>query len=264
MAEITPAPLVNRLIAEAFGTFILVGAVVGTAVFASANVGFLGIALAAGLAVLVSAYAFGSISGGHFNPAVTLGVAAAGRMLWRDVLWYIGAQVVGAIVAASIMFGIDAGAPKSFFKDSIKGGFASNGYGAHSPGGFNLGSAIVVELVLTAIFLYVILSVTAPGATTPGFAPLAIGLTLTVIHLISIPVDGTSVNPARSIATAIYGADWTRADLWVFIIVPIVGGLLAGYTWKYLFGRVLLGGAGLAPSTAPTTTTTTSKKVTDK
>jgi aquaporin Z len=241
MAETTPAPILSRLIAEAFGTFILVGAVIGSAVFASSNTGFLGIALAAGLAVLISAYAFGSVSGGHFNPAVSLGAAAAGRMLWRDVLPYIAAQLVGAIVAASIMFAIDAGASKTFFNASIKSGFASNGYGDHSPGGFDLASAIVIELVLTAIFVWVILSVTASGTTTPGFAPLAIGLTLTVIHLIAIPIDGTSVNPARSIATAIYGADWTRAQLWVFIIVPIVGGLLAGYTWKFLFGRALLG-----------------------
>jgi aquaporin Z len=249
MAETTPAPIFSRLIAEAFGTFILVGAVIGTAVFASGNTGYLGIALAAGLAVLVSAYAFGSISGGHFNPAVSLGAAAAGRMLWRDVLPYIAAQLVGAIVASSIMFAIDAGASKSFFHASIKNGFASNGYGDHSPGGFDLASVIVVELVLTAIFVWVILSVTASGTTTPGFAPLAIGLTLTVIHLISIPISGTSVNPARSIATAIYGADWTRAQLWVFIIVPVVGGLLAGYTWKFLFGRVLLGATAPAVAT---------------
>jgi aquaporin Z len=237
MAEINPAPLLSRLIAEAFGTLVLVGAVIGTAVFASANTGYLGIALAAGLAVVVSAYAVGSISGGHFNPAVTLGVAASGRMPWRDVLPYIAAQIVGAAVASSILFGVAAGAPKSFFNAAVKNGFASNGYGAHSPGHFDLASVIIVEFLLTAIFLYVILSVTAPGSTTAGFAPLAIGLTLTVIHLISIPVSGTSVNPARSIATAIYGADWARADLWVFIIVPAVGGLVAGYTWKYLFAR---------------------------
>lgn len=241
MAETTPAPILSRLIAEVFGTFILVGAVIGSAVFASANTGYVGIALAAGLAVVISAYAFGSISGGHFNPAVTLGVAASGRMLWRDVLPYIAAQVVGAALASTVLYAIDAGAPKSFFDASIKNGFASNGYGSHSPGGFDLASVIVVELVLTAIFIWVILSVTASGTTTPGFAPLAIGLTLTVIHLISIPVSGTSVNPARSIATAIYGADWSRAQLWVFIIVPVVGGLVAGFTWKYLFGRVLLG-----------------------
>jgi aquaporin Z len=251
MAEITPAPLLPRLIAEAFGTLVLVGAVIGTAVFASANTGYLGIALAAGLAVVVSAYAVGSISGGHFNPAVTLGVAASGRMPWRDVLPYIAAQLVGAIVAASIMFAIAAGAPKAFFHAAIKSGFASNGYGAHSPGGFDLASVIVVEFVLTAVFLWVILSVTAPGSTTAGFAPLAIGLTLTVIHLISIPVSGTSVNPARSIATAIYGADWTRAQLWVFIIVPAVGGLVAGLTWKFLFSH--------AAVVAPVPVTTTKK-----
>ena len=237
MAETTPAPLIPRLIAEAFGTLVLVGAVIGTAVFASSNTGYLGIALAAGLAVVVAAYAVGSISGGHFNPAVTLGVAASGRMPWRDVLPYIAAQLVGAIVASSLMFAVAAGASKSFFDAAIKNGFASNGYGTHSPGGFNLASVIIVEFLLTAIFLYVILSVTAPGSTTAGFAPLAIGLTLTVIHLISIPVSGTSVNPARSIASAIYGADWARADLWVFIIVPSVAGLAAGYTWKFLFSR---------------------------
>ena len=252
MAEITPAPLLPRLIAEAFGTLVLVGAVIGTAVFASANTGYLGIALAAGLAVVVSAYAVGSISGGHFNPAVTLGVAAAGRMPWRDVLPYIAAQLVGAIVASSVMFAIAAGAPKSFFHAAIKSGFASNGYGDHSPGGFDLASVIVVELVLTAVFLWIILSVTAPGSTTAGFAPLAIGLTLTVIHLISIPVSGTSVNPARSIATAIYGADWTRAQVWVFIIVPVVGGLVAGLTWKFLFSH--------AAVTAPVATTTSTTK----
>ncbi|HEX4400098.1 MAG TPA: aquaporin [Galbitalea sp.] len=237
MAETTPAPILSRLIAEAFGTLVLVGAVIGTAVFASSNTGYVGIALAAGLAVVIGVYAVGGISGGHFNPAVTLGVAAAGRLPWRDVLPYIAAQLVGGIVASSIMFGIAAGASKSFFRAAIKNGFASNGYGAHSPGGFDLASAIIIEFVLTAIFLYVILTVTAPGSTAAGFAGLAIGLTLSVIHLISIPVDGTSVNPARSIASAIYGADWARADLWVFIIVPAVGGLVAGYTWKYLFAR---------------------------
>jgi aquaporin Z len=241
----------SRLIAEAFGTFILVSAILGSALFVVTDIRYLGIALAAGLAVLISAYAFGSISGGHFNPAITLGAAAAGRMLWRDVLPYIAAQLVGAIVASSVMFAIDAGAPKSFFKDSIKNGFASNGYGDHSPGGFDLASVIVIELILTAIFVYVVLSVTVSGATTAGFAPLAIGLTLTVIHLISIPVSGTSVNPARSIASAIYGADWSRAQLWVFIIVPVAGGLLAGYTWKLLFGRGLLGAATRATTTTP-------------
>ncbi|HEY1530160.1 MAG TPA: aquaporin [Galbitalea sp.] len=252
MAEITPAPLLSRLIAEAFGTLVLVSAIIGAVVFAGGGSGNLGIALAAGLAVVVAAYAVGSISGGHFNPAVTLGVAAAGRMLWRDVLPYIAAQLVGGIVASSLMFAIAAGNSKSFFHDAIKNGFASNGYGSHSPGGFDLASVIIVEFILTAVFLYVILSVTAPGSTTAGFAPLAIGLTLAVIHLIAIPVSGTSVNPARSIATAIYGADWARADLWVFIIIPALGGLVAGFTWKYLFARAAL--------TAPVTTTTPTTK----
>jgi len=237
MAETTPAPILSRLIAEAFGTLVLVAAILGAAIFAAADARYLGIAFAAGLAVVIGAYAVGSISGGHFNPAITLGVAAAGRMLWRDVLPYIAAQLVGAIVASSLIFAIAAGAPKKFFDAAIANGFGSNGYGAHSPGGFDLASVIVVEFLLTAVFIYVVLSVTVSGSTTPGFAPLAIGLTLTVIHLISLSVSGTSVNPARSIASAIYGADWARADLWVFIVVPAVGGLVAGYTWKYLFGR---------------------------
>jgi aquaporin Z len=232
----TPS-LVSRLIAEAFGTFVLVFSIVGVAVFASANTTWVGIALAAGLAIVVSAYAVGHISGGHFNPAVTLGVAAAGRMLWRDVLPYIAAQVVGAIAATSILFGIAAGAPPLLFRAAKKSGFGANGFGAHSPLGFDLVSAIVIELVLTAVFLYIILSVTAPGSTTPGFAPLAIGLTLTIIHLLAIPVDGASVNPARSLAAAIYGGNDAMAQLWVFLIMPAVGGLVAGFTWKYLFSR---------------------------
>ena len=258
MAETAPAtapesaPIIPRLIAEAFGTFILVSAVIGGAIYESTSgTGFIGIALAVGLAVVIAAYAVGSISGGHFNPAVTLGVAAAGRMPWRDVLPYVAAQLVGGIVSAAIGFGIAAGAPKATFDAIVKAGFASNGYGTHSPAGFDLISVIVIELVLTAAFLYVILSVTAEGSTTAGFAPLAIGLTLTLIHLISLPVDGTSVNPARSIATAIFGGDAARAQVWVFIIVPIVGALVAGYTWKYLFGRSTL--------TARTVNTTTVK-----
>jgi aquaporin Z len=246
MAETTPAPILTRLIAEAFGTFILVAAILATALFGSGDARFLEIALGAGLAVVIGCYAFGSISGGHFNPAVTLGVAASGRMPWRDVLPYIAAQLVGAIVAAAILFAVVAGAPKAFFHEAIKNGFGSNGYSEHSPGGFDLASVIVIELILTAIFVYVILSVTSPGSTTAGFAPLAIGLTLTVIHLISLDVSGTSVNPARSIASAIFGADWARAQLWVFIIVPVVGGLLAGYTWRFLFGRALLGAATIS------------------
>jgi aquaporin Z len=249
MAEVTtPAPtavtasppLVPRLVAEAFGTFVLVFAVIGAALYSSSNTGYLGVALSIGLAVMIAAYAVGSISGGHFNPAVTIGVAAAGRMLWRDVLPYIAAQLVGGIVASSLLFGIAAGGPSGFLSKAVSGGFASNGYAERSPGGFDLVSVILVELILTAFFLWIILAVTAPGSTTAGFAPLAIGLTLTVIHLIAIPVSNASVNPARSIATAIYGDDTARAQLWVFIIVPIVGALIAGYTYKYLFRRTPL------------------------
>jgi aquaporin Z len=248
MAESNPAPLLSRLVAEAFGTLVLVVAIIGTAVFASSNTGYVGISIAAGLAVVVSAYAVGSISGGHFNPAVTLGVAAAGRMPWRDVLPYIAAQIIGGIIGTSLLFAIEAGAPARVFSAARKSGFGANGYGAHSPGGYDLASVIVVEFILTAVFLYVILSVTAPGSTTAGFAPLAIGLTLTIIHLISIPVSGTSVNPARSIAAAVYGDDWTRAQLWVFLVVPSVAGLVAGLTWKYLFGARWEGRSPVQPA----------------
>jgi aquaporin Z len=186
---------------------------------------------------MVAAYAVGSISGGHFNPAVTLGVAAAGRMLWRDVLPYIVAQIVGGFLASTLLFAIAAGGGNGFLAKAQAAGFASNGYGAHSPGGFDLVSVILVEVILTALFLWVILNVTRPGSTTAGFAPLAIGLTLTVIHLVAIPVSNASVNPARSIATAIYGGGDALGQLWVFLVFPIVGALIAGFTYKTLFAR---------------------------
>ncbi|MCU1470289.1 MAG: aquaporin [Glaciihabitans sp.] len=235
-AAATPT-LLARLIAEVFGTFVLVFAVIGTALYTSSLTGPLGVALVVGLAVIVAAYAVGSISGGHFNPAVTLGVAIAGRMLWKDVLPYFVAQLVGGILASSLLLAIAAGGPSGFLTKVRAGGFASNGYGAHSPGGFDLLSVILVEVILTAAFLYVILSVTAPGSTTAGFAPLAIGLTLTVIHLIAIPVSNASVNPARSIATAIYGGSDALGQLWAFILAPLVGAAIAGITWKTLLGR---------------------------
>jgi aquaporin Z len=239
MATPTPAAaaLPARLIAEVFGTFVLVFAVIGTALYSSSNTGYLGVAFAVGLAVMVAAYAVGSISGGHFNPAVTLGVAAAGRMLWRDVLPYIVAQIVGGFLASTLLFAIAAGGGNGFLAKAQAAGFASNGYGAHSPGGFDLVSVILVEVILTALFLWVILNVTRPGSTTAGFAPLAIGLTLTVIHLVAIPVSNASVNPARSIATAIYGGGDSLGQLWVFLVFPIVGALIAGFTYKTLFAR---------------------------
>ncbi len=233
--ETTPT-LTSRLIAEAFGTFFLVLAVIGTALFSSGNTGLLGVAFAIGLVVLVGAFALGPISGGHFNPAVTLGVAAAGRIAWRDVLPYIAAQLVGGIVASSLLFGIAATGPKGFLAGLRAGHFASNGYDANSPGHFGLVGAIIVEVVLTAVFLYVILGVTHVRAAA-GFAPIAIGFTLTIIHLIAIPVDNASVNPARSIATAIYGGPAALGDLWAFILFPIVGALIAGFTFRALFDR---------------------------
>ena len=230
--ELEKAPsLGKRLAAEVFGTFLLVFGVIGTALFASGNTGLLGVALAVGLTVIGGAYAVGHISGGHFNPAVSIGAAAAGRFAWSDVLPYIAAQIVGGALATTILFAIRAGAPEG----SIAGFDAvSNGFGDASPAGFGLVSVLVAEVVLTAIFLYVILGVTDRRAPS-GFAPLAIGLTLTLVHLVLIPISNASVNPARSIATAIFGGAVPLGQLWVFIVAPIVGGLIAGFTYNLLF-----------------------------
>jgi aquaporin Z len=235
----TSPALLPRLIAEVFGTFVLVFSLIGTALFISGTTGPFAVAFVLGLAVMICAYAVGSISGGHFNPAVTLGVAAAGRMLWRDVLPYIVAQIVGGVIASSLLVAIAAGGPDGFLKKAQDSGFISNGFGDHSPGHFNLLSVILVEVILTAIFLWVILGVTAPGSTTAGFAPIAIGFTLTLALLVSIPVSNASINPARSIATAIYGGPDALAQLWVFILAPIVGALIAGFSYKALFARKL-------------------------
>lgn len=230
----------SRLIAELVGTFVLVLGGVGTAVFAAGfigdpsnpvNVGFLGVALAFGLTVVVGAYAFGPVSGGHFNPAVTLGLAAAGRFAWRDAPGYIVAQIVGGALGSTLVFAIANGQPGGY-----TGTLGSNGYGEASPGGYNLLSVGLTEVVLTAVFLFVIIGATSDRAPA-GFAPLAIGLTLTLIHLISIPISNTSVNPARSIASAIYGGGEAFAQLWAFLVFPVVGGLLAGWFFKPLFDR---------------------------
>lgn len=224
-----------RMGAEALGTFILVFGGCGTAILAGYEVGHLGIALAFGLSVVVGAYAFGPISGGHFNPAVTLGLATAGRFPWRQTGAYIVAQVVGGIVATSALAAILAGGDDTL-TDAKLSGFASNGYGELSEGSYGLQSAILVEIILTAVFLFVIIGATSRAAA-PGFGGLAIGLTLTLIHLVSIPVDNTSVNPARSLATVLYtdgGEYW--GQLWVFLLFPIVGAMLAGEVWKTLYG----------------------------
>lgn len=231
-----------KLAAEGFGTFLLVFGGVGTALFASnhftdpgANSAvYVAVALAFGLTVVVGAYAFGPLSGGHFNPAVTLGAAAAGRLPWRDVLPYIVAQVVGGIVASTALTLIGMFGPDAWLPGAQDAGFASNGWGALSPGGFGMLAAIVIEVILTGFFLLVILGTTHPERGTP-FAGLAIGLTLTLIHLISIPVDNTSVNPARSIAAAIYGGIEPLSQLWVFLVFPVVGAMLAGFAYRALF-----------------------------
>jgi aquaporin Z len=233
------------LVAEAFGTFLLVLGVVGTALFAAGfgegtesadkGVGFLGVSLAVGLAVVAGVYAFGPISGGHFNPAVTLGLAAAGRFPWQGVLGYIIAQVVGGSIATTIIVAVGLFGPAGWLRQVQDGGFASNGFGAASPGGFEIGAAMIVEALFTAVFVIVILGVTHPTRGTPALAGIAIGLTLTLIHLATIPIDNTSVNPARSIATAIYGGGEALAQLWVFIVFPIVGAMVAGFAYRALF-----------------------------
>ncbi|NTX77341.1 aquaporin Z [Serratia proteamaculans] len=224
----------KRLFAEFFGTFWLVFGGCGSAVLAAAfpqlGIGFLGVALAFGLTVVTMAYAVGHISGGHFNPAITVGLFAGGRFAAKDVIPYVIAQVIGGIAAAAVLYLIASG--KAGF-DATGGGFASNGYGEHSPGGYSLQSAIVIELVLTAFFLIVIHGVTDKRAPA-GFAPLAIGLTLTLIHLISIPVTNTSVNPARSTAVAIFQGTWALQQLWVFWLVPLVGGVIGGLIYRCL------------------------------
>ena len=231
----SPHSLISRLIAETFGTFMLVFAILGSALFISGATGPLGPALAIGLAVVTAAYAVGHISGGHFNPAVSIGAAAAGRMPWKDVLPYSAAQIVGGIVASSIVWLISATSGGTFTADFAT---VSNGYGDHSPSGFGLGAVIITEVVATCLFLWLILGVTAPNAhVTAGFAPLAIGLALTLIHLVTIPISNTSVNPARSIAPAIFAGPETLGQLWVFIVAPIAGALIAGFSWKPLFGR---------------------------
>lgn len=234
------ASTAQRLAAEFLGTFVLVfggcGAAVLAAVFVSDGVqlglGFLGVALAFGLSVVVMAYAVGHISGGHFNPAVTLGLAAGGRLPWRDTLGYMATQVVAAVVAAAVLYLVASG--REGFS-ATESGFASNGYGDRSPGGYGMLSALVIEIVLTAVFLYVILGVTDTRAPK-GFAPLAIGLALTLIHLISIPVTNTSVNPARSIGPALFAGGDAIAQLWLFILAPVVGALIAGFTYSLLSG----------------------------
>jgi aquaporin Z len=228
--------LVSALLAEGFGTFVLVFSVVGAVLFSASNTSYVGIALSIGFGVTVAIYAVGHISGGHFNPAVTLGLALAGRTPWNRVLPYIGVQILGGIIASTLLFAIATGGPAGFADRAQTEGFGSNGFGVESPAGFSLLSVVLVEIILTAVFVYVILGVTDRRATI-GFAPLAIGLTLAVIHLIALPISGASVNPARSIASAIFGGVDALVQLPVFIVAPLVGAAIAGLTYHLLFDR---------------------------
>lgn len=226
----------KKLAAEAFGTFWLVFGGCGSAVLAAGvpdvGIGYLGVALAFGLTVMTMAYAVGGISGGHFNPAVSLGLAIAGKFEWKDFIPYVVAQLVGGALAALCIYLIASG--KSGF-ESV-GGFASNGFGEHSPGGYSLVSAFIAELVLTAFFLIIILGSTS-GLVPAGFAPISIGLGLTLIHLISIPVTNTSVNPARSTAVALFADGWALQQLWLFWLAPLAGAALGALIWRTLFAE---------------------------
>ena len=225
--------MLKKLVAEFLGTAWLVlggcGAAVLAAAFPQTGIGFVGVALAFGLTVLTMAYAIGHVSGCHLNPAVSVGLWAGGRFKTRDLPGYIVAQVLGAVAGAGVLYVIASG--NADF--SVAGGFASNGYAEHSPGAYGLGAALACEVVMTFAFLFVIMGVTH-GAAPKGFAPLAIGLCLTLIHLISIPVTNTSVNPARSTGPALFVGGWALQQLWLFWVAPLVGGALGGLAYRWL------------------------------
>jgi aquaporin Z len=223
-------------IAEGIGTLILVVGGPGTAIlatggfFGEGSVGVLGVALAFGLSLLCAAYAIGSISGCHINPAVTIGLWVVGKVRREQVPWYIGGQIIGGLLGGSII-AIIVSSQDGF--DFERNGFASNGYGKHSPGGFDLPAVMLAELIFTGLFVFVIAS-TGRKSMTAGFTGVTVGLMLTLVHLITIPIDNTSVNPARSIATAVFQHGWALEQLWVFLIFPTVGGALGAYAWKSL------------------------------
>ena len=240
----TPA-MTSRLAAEALGTFWLVFAGVGSAVFSAkfvapnvvagqsfqVGIGFLGVALAFGLSVMTMAYAVGHVSGAHFNPAVTVGVAVAKRFPWRDVPGYLIAQVVAGLLAGLAVWGVARGATGF----QVTGNLAANGYGEHSPGGFGLVAVLCAEVILTAMFVYVILGATDDRAPT-GFAPIAIGLALTLAHLVALPISNASINPARSTAVAFFNGDGAPGQLWAFWLAPLVGAAIAGATYHLVTG----------------------------
>jgi aquaporin Z len=224
---------IRKYAAEAIGTFWLTFAGCGSAViaagFPAVGIGLLGVALAFGLTVVTMAYSIGHVSGCHLNPAVTIGLAAGGRFPAGQIVPYIIAQVIGAIVAAAVLYYIASGAPGF----DVAKGFAANGYAEHSPGKYGLGAALLTEVVMTAAFLFIIMGATH-GKAPAGFAPLAIGLGLTLIHLVSIPVTNTSVNPARSTGPALFVGDWALGQLWLFWVAPIAGGIIGALIYRWL------------------------------
>lgn len=237
---------IRKCAAEAIGTFWLTFAGCGSAVIAAAfpevGIGLLGVAFAFGLSVITMAYAIGHISGCHLNPAVTCGLAAGGRFPARDILPYVVAQLVGAVVAAGLLYAIASGAPGF----DLAKGFAANGYGAHSPGGYTLTACLTAEIVLTALFLFIIMGATH-GKAPVGFAPLAIGLALTLVHLVGIPITNLSVNPARSTGPALIVGGWALAQLWLFWAAPLLGGVLGGILYRWLSEQPSAQVTGLTP-----------------
>src|SRR3712207_1886793 len=225
--------LFRKCMTEAIGTFWLTFAGCGSAVIAAGfpevGIGLLGVSFAFGLTVLTMAYAIGHVSGCHLNPAVTVGLAAGGRFPIKDAAPYIVSQVVGAVIAAAILYAIASGSPEF----DLAKGFAANGYGEHSPGKYSLFSGLLAEVILTMMFLFIIMGATH-GKAPVGFAPLAIGLGLTLIHLVGIPITNTSVNPARSTGPALFAGGWALAQLWMFWFAPLIGGALGGILYRWL------------------------------
>ena len=222
----------RRSLAELIGTFWLVlggcGSAVLAATFPGTGIGFVGVSLAFGLTVLTMAYALGPLSGAHFNPAVSLGLCVGGRFPWRELPAYLCGQLIGALLAGLVLYGIASGGPGF----DLSGGFAANGYGAHSPGGYSLAACLLAEVVLTFGFVFVIMGATDGKRAPAGFAPIAIGLCLTLVHLVGIPVTNTSVNPARSTGVAVFVGGWAVAQLWVFWLAPLVGGALGALLYR--------------------------------
>jgi aquaporin Z len=239
----------RKCTAEAIGTFWLTFAGCGSAVIAASfpdvGIGLLGVSLAFGLSVLTMAYAIGHISGCHLNPAVTVGLFAGGRFPARDVAPYVVSQVIGAAIAAAVLYAIASGAPGF----DLAKGFAANGYAEHSPGQYSLYAALVTEVVLTMMFLFIIMGATH-GKAPVGFAPIAIGLALTLIHLVGIPVTNLSVNPARSTGPALFAGGWALGQLWLFWLAPLIGGALGGIVYRWLSEEPSAQVTGISPAAA--------------